>query len=124
MPAIEFVGESARDSDNIAGAPSRLLNCYREPTAEGRHVLKPVKGLSDYVDLGGVFVRAMATVDGKLFVVSGGRLYQIHSRATVFDRGPMATGQTTNSSSATSSRRAVITTCSSLGTTRTTPRTS
>ena len=95
MPAIEFVGQSARDSDNIAGAPSRLLNCYREPTAEGRHVLKPVKGLSDYVDLGGVFVRAMATVDGKLFVVSGGRLYQIQSRATVFDRGPMATGQTT-----------------------------
>ena len=95
MPVIEFVGQSARDSDNVAAAPSRLINCYREPTAEGKYVLKPVLGLASYADLGGIFVRAMATVDGKMFVACGGRLIEVLSDATTIDRGNIGDGVTT-----------------------------
>ena len=95
MPKLEFVGQSARDSDNVAAAPSRLLNCYREPTAEGRYVLKPVLGLDQFTDLGGVFVRAMETVDGKLFAACGGDLFEILADGTSLNRGTIGDGFTT-----------------------------
>lgn len=95
MPVLEFVGQSARDSDNVAAAPSRLLNCYREPTAEGKFVLKPVLGLTTFSDLGGVFVRAMATVDGDLFVASGGDLFHVLAGGVATNLGTIGDGFTT-----------------------------
>jgi hypothetical protein len=95
MPMLQFVGQSARDSDNIAAAPSRLLNCYREPTAEGAFVLKPVPGLTAFATLGAVFVRAMATVSGKLFAASSGDLVEVFADGTVISHGEIGDGFTT-----------------------------
>jgi hypothetical protein len=77
MPVIEFVGQSLRSDASIAVAPSRLVNCYREPTGEGTFVLQPVPGLTSFADLPGIFVREMAVVDGQLYAACGGRLYRI-----------------------------------------------
>lgn len=90
MRMLEFVGQSARDPDNIAANPSRLLNLYREPVIAGgrtRWTLKSVPGLEPFAELPGLFVRAMGTVDGKLFVVGAGGLYEIGSDGTVTSRG-------------------------------------
>ena len=71
---VQFVGQSARDRDNIAAAPSRLVNCYAEPTAEGERVLKSVLGMEPKAQMTGVFVRALETVAGQLYAVCDGRL--------------------------------------------------
>lgn len=92
MPTVEFVGQSARDSDNIAANPSRLVNCYREPVVSaGRtsYIIKPALGLTTYATLSGV-VRAVEDVDRALYAVAGGALYSIAagvgtSRGTVSD---------------------------------------
>jgi hypothetical protein len=94
MPLIEFVGQGARDDDNVAAAPSRLLNCYREPTAEGKMVLKPVPGLTSFADLDGIFTRAMTTVDGTLYAACGGRLVEVAPDGTVTNRGAVGDGFT------------------------------
>lgn len=76
---VEFCGQSARDSDNIAANPSRLINCYREPcVSAGRtsYVIKPVLGLTTYATLAGT-VRALEDVERTLYAASGGVLYSI-----------------------------------------------
>lgn len=92
MAQIEFVGQSARDTDNIAAAPSRLLNCYREPTAEGKKVLKPVLGLAPFSELPAVFVNAMGVVDGRLFIAGASGLYEIETGGAVIPRGDLPNG--------------------------------
>jgi hypothetical protein len=80
MAKVEFCGQSARDSDNIAANPSRLINAYREPVVAGGrtgYAIKSVLGLSLLVDVPGVFVRAMAEIEGALYVVCGGILYRV-----------------------------------------------
>lgn len=93
MPELEFVGQSARDKDNIAANPSRLLNLYREPVVPGGvtgYVLRAVPGLESFGDVPGVFTRAMGTVNGNLFVLSNGRLYEVSTAGSVTDRGATA----------------------------------
>lgn len=80
MPKLEFAGQSARDQDNIAANPSRLINCYREPIVPGGrsgYAIKSAPGLTPVATLPGD-VRAMASVDGKLFVSINGGIYQIY----------------------------------------------
>jgi hypothetical protein len=88
---VEFFRQSARDADNIAGNPSRLLNLYPEPLVPGgrsQYVLKSVLGLNQISELPGLFVRAMGEVDGKFYTVGAGRLYEINATAGSFtDRG-------------------------------------
>lgn len=77
---VEFVGQSARDSDFTAANTSRLVNCYREvivPGSRARYQIKSVLGLSAFSSLPGVFVRDMTTVNGALFVVGASGLYEI-----------------------------------------------
>lgn len=77
---IEFVGQSARDSDSLNANTSRLVNVYREPIVAGgrsQYLLKSVPGLASFAALPGVFVRAMDTVNRKLYAVSAGGLYEI-----------------------------------------------
>lgn len=85
-------GQSARDADNIAAAPSRLLNCYREPTAEGGMTLRPAPGQALAYNLGGAFVRAMQEIDGDLHAVGAGRLWRLG--ATAVDLGAIPGGDT------------------------------
>ena len=80
MPAVEFVGQSAKDSDNGQAATSRLINLYREPVKLGdktQYTLKSVLGQAAFADLDTVFLRAMAVVDGVLYAVAGGALYKV-----------------------------------------------
>ncbi len=89
---VEFVGQSRKDSDNPTSATSELVNCYRE-AYEGGFVLKPVLGTVAWAETGQVFVDAMGTVDGSLFVVSGGRLFRITRGGTAQDRGAVGSGR-------------------------------
>lgn len=93
MPRVEFVGQSARDSDNIAANPSRLLNLYREPViSEGRtrYVLKSVLGQEAKDDIGTVPVRAMGRADDKNWMVAGGTLYEVASDGTTTSTATVA----------------------------------
>lgn len=99
MAMIEFVGQSARDSDDIAANPSRLINLYREPVISGGRaaaVLKPVLGLSTFSAIPSVWVRAMASIGGLFYAVSGGALYKIDSSG-----GQMALGAVDNAANTT-----------------------
>lgn len=98
MATVEFVGPSARDSDNIAASPSRLLNCYREPIVPGGRsgfALKSVLGLVDYAALPGIFITAMGVVDGVLYAVCEARLYRVDGVGAFTDLGPVASGPAT-----------------------------
>lgn len=74
---LEFVGQSASDRDNIAANPSRLTNCYREPTVGGPFVLKSVPGMTPHARISTVFVRALMATQGSLFALAGGSLVRI-----------------------------------------------
>lgn len=77
---VEFVGQSAQDSNAIAANTSRLVNVYREPIVAGgraQSLLKSVPGLAVFSALPGVFVRAIATVNRKLYAVCAGGLYEM-----------------------------------------------
>ena len=89
---IEFVGQSARDSDNIAADPSRLVNLYREKSGTGVPWLKSVLGMTPVVTLPGVFITAMSNVDGRLYAVCGGRLYQVSADGSSNDIGSVDHG--------------------------------
>lgn len=98
MPAVEFVGQSARDSDNIAANPSRLVNLFRQPAVPGgrtRYVLKPVLGSVAFATLDGVFIRALEAVDTRLFAVIGGQAYQIDADGVETALGTVVDGDTT-----------------------------
>lgn len=91
MPVLEFVGQSAQDSDNIQANPSRLLNLYREATSgqggKTEYVLKAVPGSTYLAGLGGVWVRAMAEIGDMLYVLCNGRLYEIEADGKVNNLG-------------------------------------
>lgn len=95
MPLIEFVGQSSRDSDSIVSDPSRLLNIYREKAGDGVPWLKSVLAMMPHTDLPGVFVTAMGTVDGRLFAVCGGVLFEIMKNGSFSRCGDVASGNAT-----------------------------
>lgn len=88
MPLAEFVGQSARDSDNIRDNPSRLVNLYREPVEPGdKHVLKSVLGSTAFASVGGVFVRAMAAYEGNIYALANSKLQKIAPDGSVTNLG-------------------------------------
>lgn len=84
---LEFVGQSARDRDDIASNPSRLLCCYREPLVGGGHVLKSVPGMTPHAKLPTVFVRAMMSTAGNLYALAGGNLWKIGANGSTQNVG-------------------------------------
>jgi hypothetical protein len=97
---LEFVTQSSRNDADWTANSERLVNLYAEPIPEGgraRIVLRPVLGMEEWVQLAGVFVRAMGSVSereaetgaivDRLFVVLGGQLYQITATGGVTARG-------------------------------------
>lgn len=79
MPKVEFAGQSARDADNPAGNPSRLVNAYREPMVPGGRsggVLRAVPGMADFAEVNAVFVRAMSEFSGAIMAIVGESLYR------------------------------------------------
>lgn len=88
MSLAEFVGQSARDSDNIRDNPSRLVNLYREPVEPGdKHVLKSVLGSTAFASVGGVFVRAMADYEGHIYALANSKLQKVSPDGSVTDLG-------------------------------------
>lgn len=86
MPKVEFAGQSARDADNPAGNPSRLVNAYREPMVPGGRsggVLRAVPGMADFAEVNAVFVRAMSEFSGAIMAIVGESLYRINSDGSV-----------------------------------------
>ena len=52
MPAVEWVGQSEQDPDNLSVNTSRLINCYRElvgPGGRSQFILKGVLGQAAWV---------------------------------------------------------------------------
>lgn len=93
MPQVEFVGQSAQDSDNIAANPSRLINCYREPVASGsrtQHVIKSVPGDESLVTLSSALLREMATINGEIYAAAGGAFYLISAMGGATSLGSVA----------------------------------
>lgn len=98
MPRVEFVGQSAQDSDNIAANPSRLLNFYREPViSEGRtrFILKSVLGQDAKSDTGADPIRAMGRANDKNWLVVGGNLREVASDGSTTLAGAVADGTDT-----------------------------
>ena len=86
MPKVQFAGQSARDADNPAGNPSRLINGYSEPMVPGGRagsVLRAVPGMQDFAEVGAVFVRAMSNFDDGIMAIVGENLYREIGRAHV-----------------------------------------
>jgi hypothetical protein len=87
---LEFVAQTARDPAHVQGTTERLINLYAEPQgpeAAGRWSLKAVPGLRAWASLPGVFIRALGTVDRRLFGVIDGRLHEIDAGGSVTDLG-------------------------------------
>ena len=112
MPAFDFVRQSARDPANVQGTGERLVNLYAEPMPGGAgasFALKAVPGLSDFADMPGVFVRALANApryddagvpSDRLAAVSNATLHEIDAAGVVVALGGVPdderTGLSTN----------------------------
>lgn len=83
---VQFAGQSARDADNPAANPSRLINAYFEPMVPGGRsggVLRAVPGMADFATINGVFARAMAERNGEILAIIGENLHRITTDGTV-----------------------------------------
>jgi hypothetical protein len=94
VPRVSFVSESARNADNIAAQPARLLNFYPAPIADqgnGRtaYVLKSVLG-QDNLSGFGAAVRALGRANDKMWAVAAGRLHEVATDGTTTERGTVA----------------------------------
>lgn len=89
---LRFVGQSARDADNLTGATSRLVNVYPEPTVGGQPWLKSVLGMDEHAQLDGVFVRALDEVGGVLYAACGGKLVSIAADGSITILGAVTDG--------------------------------
>ena len=100
MPSVQFVTQSAVDSDNRAANTSRLINCYIEPVG-GRSpmVLKSVLGMTEFATVPGVFARAVKLVGDLVYIVQYGKLYSVSSAAVVTELGDVVDSESTTISS-------------------------
>lgn len=86
MPKVEFVGQSARDPDNPAGNPCRLINGYREPMLPGGRaaaVLRAVPGMADFVEIPEMFCRDLMEYNDAIYAAMGSNLYRVATDGTV-----------------------------------------
>jgi len=93
MPAIEFVTQSNRDSDNRAATTERLVNFYPEPLPQGARAqfsLRSVLGAMPFANTDAVFIRALEVVPDldntsadRLFAIFGGMIAQIDAAGGV-----------------------------------------
>jgi len=98
MTQIEFVGQSSRDSDNLAANSARLVNMYREPVAgAGRssYTLKSVPGMAPFSQADGIYCRALTSVDGKMYGVFGDDLTEFTAGGSAIKRGSVDGGGNT-----------------------------
>lgn len=89
---LELAGQSARDGFHRTQT-ARLINCYREPlVGTGNSLIRPVLALDPFTQTPGILAQAAEVMDGRLFVASGGRLFEIAPDGGWTDRGAIAAG--------------------------------
>lgn len=76
MPVVNLVGTARQDAGTKQASTGRLVNYYRDLQGE-RFVLRCVPGTTQFADTGMVIGRAIEEVGGKVYAVSGGRLFTI-----------------------------------------------
>lgn len=96
MAVIEFAGPSSADPDNGWANTARLLNCYREPVGDGNFVVKPVPGLDLFSENTDGLFRAMEKVDGTLYVVQGGKLFEVDDEGSQTELGDIPDSEDTS----------------------------
>ena len=84
---VEFAGPSTQDADNVAADPGRLFNLYRQPLSDTRKAIKSVLGMVLHVEIDAAMCRAMEEVEGSLYVVLGGKLYEVTAGGTATELG-------------------------------------
>jgi hypothetical protein len=95
MPTLEFVGQSARDSDFEMAQSSRLVNYYREPipgAGQARYALKSVLGTASFADLGKLLLRRIGVVSGTLYAVAADTLYSVTTAGAATEIGTTTVG--------------------------------
>ena len=102
MAGFQLVPQSEQDSDNRSLNTARMLNCYLEPVGQDM-TIKSVLGMTAFATVEGVFTRAVAEIEGRIYVVRGGGLYQIIADGTVTRRGDVDDSPETSISSNTGS---------------------
>lgn len=96
MPTLEFIGAGRADPDNSVANPARLVNCYREDAGDGKFVIKSVLGMVPFATLEGNFIRAMETVNGKLYAAFSGALWHIDDEGTATSIGTIPDSPSTS----------------------------
>jgi hypothetical protein len=83
MPTI--FGPAARDQQNPAANPARLVNLFREPVVAGgitSYILRSAQGMSEYIPSQQLFARDMIDMDGTLYAAIGNGLYRMDASRT------------------------------------------
>jgi hypothetical protein len=96
MPTLEFVGQSAQDSDAIFAQSSRLVNLYREPIAsmgQAQYLLKTVLGMTELADTGTLLVRQIGLSGGIAYAVANNQLFKASSAGSVENLGAVVVGE-------------------------------
>lgn len=81
---VEFVGAGARDASSIASNPSRLFNLWGEKIEAGgraKRLLRSALGMQSYSSADAVFAGDMFDLDGTLYAIVGGGLYNVTTGA-------------------------------------------
>ncbi len=93
MPKFGFVGATYANQSLNADA-QMTCNWYPEKTESGDAasplILLPTPGLKVFLGLGSTAVRALYTINGRLFAICGATLYEIFSNGTSVSRGTVA----------------------------------
>ena len=83
MPTI--FGPTARDQNNPAVNPSRLVNLFREPVMGGgisSHILRSAQGMKLFRAAPELFCRDMIDMNGVIYAVIGSGLYRVSDTTT------------------------------------------
>jgi len=94
MSRVEFVAQSISDASTQA-ATARLVNFYREPSGAGGYVLRATPGLTEFADLGRVWVRAMTVLNEEMIVVCGGHVFAVSADGLARDLGNIGDSEET-----------------------------
>jgi hypothetical protein len=80
MPSLVLASKSTTDTSNPSPSAERLINCYTYPAPQGAKaslIIRAVRGMRDWGSTPGPFLRAMARVEEKLYVVTNGSLWLV-----------------------------------------------
>jgi hypothetical protein len=80
MVALVLAAKSTADQGNKTPSAERLINCYTYPAPQGAKaslIIRSVRGVRDWSGTPGPFLRAMARVEGQLYVVTDGALWLV-----------------------------------------------